>query len=50
MNQIDNVVKEETYREVHKKYNKAIKEEFYFEAICIDYALLEDRLRSLLYI
>ena len=45
----DTMDKQNTYREWIGKYNKAIRYEFYYEAILIDYALLEDRLRSFLY-
>ena len=45
----NNLEKRQTYQEQMKRYNKAIKEGFYFEALLIDYAMLEDRLRSFLY-
>ena len=45
----DNTEKHFTYRVFLSKYNKAMKEGFYFEALLIDYALIEDRLRSYLY-
>ena len=32
-----------------RRYNKAIAEGFYFEAMLIEYAMVEDRLRSFLY-
>lgn len=38
-----------SYQENIKRYGKAMKEGFYFEALLIDYALIEDRLRSYLY-
>lgn len=38
-----------TYQKQLTQLNKAIKEGFYFEAILIDYACLEDRLRYALY-
>ncbi len=41
--------KQRTYREQYLKYNKAVKEEFFCEAILISYAMIEDRLRSFLY-
>lgn len=41
--------KQITYKENCAKYKKAIHEEFYFEAMLISYAMLEDRLRSFLY-
>ena len=45
----DNREKQLTYQEQMRRYKKAMKEEFFFEAILIDYAMLEDRLRSMLY-
>lgn len=45
----DNKDKQRTYAENMSKYKKAITGEFFFEAILIDYAMLEDRLRSFLY-
>ena len=45
----DNREKQLTYQEQMRRYSKAMKEEFFFEAILIDYAMLEDRLRSMLY-
>lgn len=45
----DNMDKCRTYREHKGKYQRAIENEFYFEALLIDYALIEDRLRSMLY-
>lgn len=45
----NNLEKYYTYREYISRYNRAIKEAFYFEALLIDYAMLEDRLRSFLY-
>lgn len=41
--------KNNTYRYQLGRYNKAIKEGFYFEAMMIVYAMLEDRLRSYMY-
>lgn len=41
--------KQHTYKEQCLKHNKAVKEEFYCEAILISYAMIEDRLRSFLY-
>lgn len=38
-----------TYRAMLQRYKTAITHEFYLEAILIDYACLEDRLRYLLY-
>ena len=45
----NNLEKYYTYSENISKYNKAMRGEFYFEALLIDYAMLEDRLRSMLY-
>ena len=45
----DNKDKQRTYRENIGKYRLAVKHGFYFEAMLIDYAMLEDRLRSFLY-
>ena len=44
-----NLDKYNTYRVLIGRYRKAIAGEFYLEALLIDYALLEDRLRSYLY-
>ena len=41
--------KYETYAAEMKRLKKALDEGFYFEAMLIDYALLEDRLRSFVY-
>ena len=45
----DNVSKQRTYKKLLGRYKLAIKNEFYFEAMLIVYAMLEDRLRSMLY-
>ncbi|MCI7144865.1 MAG: hypothetical protein MR991_00175 [Clostridiales bacterium] len=45
----NNQEKYETYRALKGRYAKAMHYGFYFEAMLIDYALLEDRLRSFLY-
>lgn len=45
----DNLAKYYTYREFISRYNRAMKESFYFEALLIDYAMLQDRLRSFLF-
>ena len=45
----DNQDKKNTYQTNIRRFNKAVKEGFYFEAILIDYAMMEDRLRSFLY-
>lgn len=41
--------KEITYRAMLGRYKTAIKYGFYLEAILIDYAMLEDRMRSFIY-
>lgn len=45
----NNVSKQRTYKKLLGRYKLAIKNEFYFEAMIIVYAMLEDRLRSILY-
>lgn len=45
----DNQDKRLTYRRWCGRYHKAMREGFYFEALLIDYALIEDALRSYLY-
>lgn len=45
----DNKDKQMTYRKQMGRYKKAMDNEFYFEAMLIVYAMLEDRLRSFLY-
>jgi hypothetical protein len=45
----DNADKQRTYRENIRRFNNAMKQEFYFEALLIDYAILEDRLSSILF-
>lgn len=44
-----NAQKHLTYRENIRRFNAAMQQEFYFEALLIDYAILEDRLSSVLY-
>lgn len=41
--------KQQTYCEFMARYSRAMRNEFYLEALLIDYAVLEDRLRSFLY-
>lgn len=41
--------KQRTYREHKGRYKRAMENGFYFEALLIVYALLEDRLRSMIY-
>lgn len=45
----NNYEKKEIYAKEIEKYNVAIKNEFYLEALVIAYAMLEDRLNSFLY-
>ena len=45
----DNLDKKNTYTQYARRYNVALKNEFYFEAMLIVYAMMEDRLRSWLY-
>ena len=45
----DNSAKNDTYRKYMGRHSKAEKEGFLFEAMLIDYAIMEDRLRSFLY-
>lgn len=44
-----NVEKAQTYGDLMRRYNKAIKEGFFFEAMLIEYAMIEDRLLAFLY-
>ncbi len=43
-----NKEKYENYKILFSRLNKALKNEFYLEAIFIEYALIEDRLKSIL--
>lgn len=45
----DNNDKRSTYAQQKVRYKRAIKGGFYYEALLIDYALMEDRLKSFLY-
>lgn len=45
----NNISKQRTYKKLLGRYKLAVKNEFYFEAMIIVYAMLEDRLRSILY-
>ncbi len=45
----DNREKQQTYKEQMQRFSKAMKDGFFFEAMLIDYAMLEDRLHSMLY-
>ena len=44
----ENIQKYENYRAQFKRLNRAMKEQFYLEAIFIVYAILEDRTESIL--
>lgn len=45
----DNYDKARTYAEQIGRYKKAVKEGFYFEALLIEYAMIEDRTMAFLY-
>ena len=45
----DNKDKQRTYAYWKNRYKVAVKDQFYFEGIMIDYALIEDRLTSILF-
>ena len=45
----NNLDKQFNYRQNMGRYNRAMHEGFYFEALLISYAFIEDRLRSFLY-
>ena len=45
---IDNMQKYENYKEQMRRLKKALKEQFYLEAISIEYAIIEDRIESVL--
>ena len=42
----DNRDKQQTDIEQNEQLNKALENRFYFEAIMIEYAMLEDRMKS----
>ncbi len=44
----ENMLKYENYREQNKRLNKALQNEFYLEAVFIEYAIMEDRTESIL--
>ena len=46
--QIDNMQKYENYKEQFGRLKKALNNSFYLEAIFIEYAIIEDRLESVL--
>ena len=43
-----NTQKYETYKSIHESLSKALKYGFYYEAIFLEYAVIEDRLASVL--
>lgn len=43
-----NTQKYETYKSIHESLSKALKYGFYYEAIFLEYAVVEDRLASVL--
>lgn len=45
---MDNKLKNLKYKDLMEKLSKAVRNEFYYEAIFIEYAILEDRTESLL--
>jgi len=45
----DNREKQQTYRKMLSKFRRAMEQEFYCEALMIDYAMIEDRLHSMIY-
>ncbi len=45
----NNKERQETYARQLARYKKAMKEEFYFEAMLIVYSMMEDRLKSILF-
>lgn len=44
----ENMLKYANYKEQHERLTKALKHNFYLEAIFIEYAIIEDRLTSIL--
>lgn len=44
----ENMLKYTNYKEQHERLTKALKHNFYLEAIFIEYAIVEDRLSSIL--
>lgn len=44
----ENMLKYANYKEQHERLSKALKHNFYLEAIFIEYAIIEDRLSSIL--
>lgn len=45
---MDNLIKKEKYANLMAKLKKATDNEYYYEAIFLEYAILEDRTDSLL--
>lgn len=45
----DNAEKQQTYRKMLGRYRCAMKQAFYCEALMIDYAMIEDRMHSMIY-
>ena len=46
---LSNKDKQNTYKHLLGKYRKAVSSECYLEALLIVYAMIEDRLRSIIY-
>ena len=46
---IDNIDKHYTYKTLIDQLNKSIEAGFYFESLFLEFAMMEDRLRSILY-
>ena len=47
-NQISNMQKYDNYREIFGKLKRATASEFYYEAIFLEYSIIEDRTESIL--
>ena len=47
-NKPENMLKYENYKEQNKRLKKALDNEFYLEAVFIEYAIMEDRTESIL--
>ena len=47
-NETNNFVKYENYKEQNERLKKALNNHFYLEAVFIEYAILEDRIESIL--
>ena len=48
MKKLDNQKKNKIYRDLSTKLKKAIENTFYYEAVFIEYAIIEDRMESLM--